>query len=172
MINQAGVVPGGIRPMSKQSNTQHLIEFDCRGQRIGLPLEYVRRAIPSAEPLPLPGAGAVVLGVLNLGGAVIAVLDLCYRLGLPRRPIDPSQQIVVLELPGFLYGVVVDRIHGVVERAADSAIPNELDAPPFVKGVVRIDDGLCLIVDPARFLFPDETQALAAALAGALDGMH
>jgi purine-binding chemotaxis protein CheW len=158
--------------MPKLTSTQYLIEFECRGQRIGLPLECVRRAIPSAEPLPLPGAGAVVLGVLNLGGTVIAVLDLCYRLGLPQRPIEPSQQIVVLELPGFLCGVVVDRINGVVERAADIAMPDELDAAPFVKGVVRLDDGLCLIVDPARFLFPGETQALAAALAGGADGMH
>lgn len=158
--------------MPKQSSTLHLIEFECRSQRIGLPLECVRRAIPSAEPLPLPGAGAVVLGMLNLGGTVIALLDLCYRLGLPRLPIEPSQQIIVLELPGLLCGVVVDRINGVVERAVDTVMPDELDAAPFVKGVVRLDDGLCLIIDPARFLFPDETQALAAALAGGAHGMH
>jgi purine-binding chemotaxis protein CheW len=158
--------------MPKQTSTLHLIEFECGGQRVGLPLACVRRAIPSAAPLPLPGAGTVVLGVLNLGGTVIALLDLCYRLGLPRRPIEPFQQIVVFELPGLLCGVVVDRINGVVERAADIAMPDELDAAPFVRGVVRLDDGLCLIVDPARFLFPDETQALAAALAGGADGMH
>lgn len=158
--------------MPKQTSTLRLIEFECRGQRIGLPLEYVRRALPSAEPLPLPGAGAIVLGVLNVGGTVIALLDLCYRLGLPRLPIEPSQQIIVFELPGLLCGVVVDRINGVVERVADIAMPDELDAPPFVKGVARLDDGLCLIVDPARFLFPGETQALAAALAGGADGMH
>lgn len=158
--------------MPKQTSTLHLLEFECRGQRLGLPLDCVRRAIPSAEPLPLPGAGEVVLGVLDLGGTVIALLDLCYRLGLPRLPIEPAQQIVVLELPGFLCGVVVDRIIGVVERRADTAMPDELGAAPFVRGVIRLDDGLCLIVDPARFLFPGETQALAAALAGGADGMH
>lgn len=150
----------------------HLLEFECSGQRIGLPLDHVRRAIPSAQPLPLPGAGAAVIGVLNLAGAIVAVLDLCYRLGLPRRPIEPVQQIVVIELPAFLCGLVVDRIHGVVERDADIAMPDELNAAPFVQGVLRLDDGLCLILDPARFLFPDEAQALAAALAGGADGMH
>jgi chemotaxis signal transduction protein len=158
--------------MPKQTITLHLIEFECRGQRVGIPLECVRRAIPSAAPSPLPGAGTVVLGILNLGGTIVAVLDLCYRLGLPQRPIEPSQQILVLQLPGILCGVVVDRINGVVERAADVAIPDKLTAAPFVRGMVRLDDGLCLIVDPAHFLFPDETQALAAALAGGADGMY
>lgn len=158
--------------MPKHTNTLHLIEFECRGQRVGLPLECVRRAIPSAEPLPLPGAGAIVLGVLNVGGTVIALLDLCYRLGLPQVPITPTQQIIVVELPGMLCGLVVDRISGVVERAADLAMPGAIEAPPFVKGVVRLDDGLCLIVDPARFLFPDETLALAAALDGGTDAIH
>lgn len=148
-----------------------LIEFECHGQRIGVPLQFVQRAIPSAAPSPLPGADAVVLGVLNVGGTVIALLDLCFRLGLPRLPIDPSQQIVILELPGLLCGVVVDRINGVVERTADSAMPDELNAATFVMGLVRLEDGLCLVVDPARLLFPDEMQALAAALAGGVDGM-
>jgi purine-binding chemotaxis protein CheW len=158
--------------MPKQTSTLSLIEFECHSQRIGMPLEYVQRAIPSAAPSPLPGADAVVLGVLNLGGTLIAVLDLCYRLGLPQVPINPSQQIVILELPGFLCGVVVDQINGVVERAPDIAMPDGLDAAPFVQGMVRLDDGLCLIVDPARLLFPDEMQALAVALAGGADGMH
>lgn len=158
--------------MPKQTKMLQLMEFECRGQRLGLPLECVRRAIPSAEPLPLPGAGAAVLGVLNVGGTVIALLDLCYRLGLPQVPLEPSQQIIVLELPGLLCGVVVDRIIGVVERPADIGVPEELHSAPFVKGVVRLDDGLCLIVDPARFLFPDEAQALAAALEGGVDGVR
>lgn len=158
--------------MPKQTSALTLIEFECNGHRIGLPLEYVQRAIPSAEPSPLPGADAVVLGVLNLGGTVIALLDLRFRLGLPRVPIHPAQQILILELPGLLCGVVVDRINGVVERAAERAMPDELDVAPFVMGLVRLEDGLCLIVDPARLLFPDEMQALAAALAGGADGNH
>ena len=158
--------------MPKQTSTLHLMEFECRGQRIALPLDCVRRAIPSAEPLPLPGVGPVVLGVLNVGGSIVSLLDLCYRLGLPQAPIAPAQQIIVLELEGLLCGLVVDRIVGVVERDAQIAMPDALAAAPFVKGVVRLDDGLCLIVDPARFLFPEETQALADALEGGLDGVH
>lgn len=152
--------------------TTKLVEFDCRGQRLALPLECVRRAIPAAEPMPLPGAGAVVLGMLNLAGSVIAIIDVGYRLGLGWAPLSPAQQILVLDLPGLACGLVVDRIAGVSERVLDDAMPAELDAAPYVAGVVRLDDGLCLIIDPLHFLFPQEREALARALAGAADGEH
>lgn len=155
--------------MTNKRSTTKLVEFECRGQRLALPLECVRRVVPSAEPLPLPGTGSVVLGMLNIGGTVVALLDLCGRLGLTQAPVSPAQQILLLDLPGLLCAVVVDRVVGVSERTLDDAVPHELHAAPLVKGVVRLDDGLCLIVDPAHFLFPEEREALESALAGGPD---
>lgn len=148
-----------------------LIEFECRGQRLALPLACVRRAVPSAEPAPLPGAGAVVLGVLNVAGEMVAVVDLCRRLGLAPAELDPAQQILIAELSGFLAGIVVDRIHGVTERDPARLFPGEVGAAPYVAGMVRLEDGLCLVVEPARFLFEDERDALRGALAGAAGGV-
>lgn len=149
-----------------------LMEFECQGQRLAVALDCVRRAIPSAAPAPLPGAGAAVLGLLNLGGALIAVLDLSLRLGLVHAPISPAQQILVIDVPGLPdlpCGLLVDRILGVSARLQEDAIPAGLRAAPMVAGVLRLDDGLCLIVDPAHFLFPDERAALLAAAAGGVD---
>jgi len=144
-----------------------LIEFECGGLRFGLPLDCVRRAIPSAEPAPLPGAGAVVLGVLNVAGEMVAVVDLRRRLGLPAAPLDPAQQILIAELSGFLAGIVVDRIHGIEERDAARLFPGEVGAASYVRGMVRLDDGLCLVVEPSRFLFEGERAALGGALGAA-----
>jgi purine-binding chemotaxis protein CheW len=162
--------------MTIKSSTMKLIEFECRGQRIALPLDCVRRAIPSAAPTPLAGAdagaGTSVLGLLNLGGEVLVLLDLSNRLGLAPAPISPSQQILVIdvpELPRLPCGLLVDRIIGVSERALDGAIPDSLRAAPIVAGVVRLEDGLCLIADPAHFLFPAERLALLDALDGCAD---
>lgn len=149
-----------------------LMEFECRGQRMAVALDCVRRAIPSAAPAPLPGAGPAVLGLLNVGGSVIAVLDLSCRLGLAPAPIAPAQQILVIDVPGLPQlpcGLLVDRIAGISERALDGAMPEGLRAAPLVAGVLRLEDGLCLIADPAHFLFPEERAALAEAVAGGID---
>ncbi|MBQ5946020.1 chemotaxis protein CheW [Massilia sp. ST3] len=147
-----------------------LIEFECRGQRLALPLACVRRAVPCAEPAPLPGAGAIVLGVLNVAGEMVVVVDVGRRLGLAPAPLDPAQQILVAELSGFLAGIVVDRIHGVTERDPAQLFPGEVGAAPYVAGMVRLEDGLCLVVEPGRFLFADECASLSGALAGAAHG--
>jgi chemotaxis signal transduction protein len=146
------------------SSTLRLIEFECRGQRIALPLACVRRVIPSAEPAPLPGAGDIVLGALNVAGELVGLVDPCRRLGLPAAPMLPSQQVLLVELSGLPVGLLVDRVFGVVERAGATLVPDKLACAPFVAGMVRLDDGLCLLVDPQSFLFPHESEALSAAL--------
>ncbi|WP_020654054.1 chemotaxis protein CheW [Massilia niastensis] len=153
-------------------STLGLIEFECRGHRVALPLQHVRRVVASAQPTPLPAAGEIVLGVLNVRGEVAVVLDLCRRLGFAPRPIQASQQIVLVQLPGLLTALVVDRVIGVSERLPAASMPAELCTAPFVAGVVRLDDGLCLIVDPERFLFEDERRRLARALEGVGDAVH
>jgi chemotaxis signal transduction protein len=158
--------------MNSISGAIRLIEFECRGHRIALPLACVRRVVASAEPAPLPGATDIVLGVLNVGGDIVVAVDLCRRLGLPSAPMLPSQQIVIVELSGFLAGVLVDRVLGVAERVPVAGMPAVLGAAPFVGGVVRLDDGLLMIVDPARFLFRDERHALALALDEVAVGSH
>jgi purine-binding chemotaxis protein CheW len=149
-----------------------LIEFECRGRRVALPLSCVRRAVPSAAPVPLPGASDIVLGVLNVAGDVVTVVDLSRRLGIEPAPLAPSQQILVVELSGFLAGIVVDRIVGVTERAGAQMVPQAVGSARYMAGLVRLDDGLCLLVDPGRFLFPHEGEALSRALAEVADGIQ
>jgi chemotaxis signal transduction protein len=158
--------------MENLSSTLRLIEFESGGCRIALPLDCVRRAVASAEPMPLPGATDIVLGVLNVGGELVTVVDVCRRLGLPRTPILPSQQLLIVGLSGFLAGVLADRVIGVTERPLAEAVPAEVGGAPFLRGVVRLDDGLCLVLDPLQFLFPGERGALAQALAEVSDACH
>jgi chemotaxis signal transduction protein len=158
--------------MENLSSTLRLIEFEIGGCRIALPLDCVRRAVPSAAPTPLPGATDIVLGVLNVGGELVAVVDVCRRLGLPCTPILPSQQLLIVGLSGFLAGVLADRIIGVTERPLAAAVPSEVAGAPFLRGVVRLEDGLCLVLDPQQFLFPIECDALAQALTEVADACY
>lgn len=148
-----------------------VLEFTCQGRHFALPLACVRRAVPSAEPVPLPGASDIVLGVLNVGGETVTVLDFARRAGCAATMLDPSQQFLIVELDGFACALVADSVNGVRTVESMSAQwPGSAGAADFVDGAVRLDDGLCLVIDPARFLFEQERQQLAEALAGAHDG--
>ncbi len=143
-----------------------LIEFECRGHRFALPLDSVRRVVPSAMPTPLPGAPELVLGVLNLGGEILAVIDFSRRIGLPSVGIEPSQHLLVSDLARFPVGFLVDKVNGVTERNLHgvAVLPEQFSAANFVESVARLDDGLCVIVDPEKFLFDDEKILLGDAM--------
>lgn len=74
---------------------------------------------------PLPHAPAYVLGMINLRGAVLPVLDLSSRLGLPPRSPDVSSVVVVAELGDRPVGLLVDAVCDII--TVDRA---QIQAPP------------------------------------------
>jgi purine-binding chemotaxis protein CheW len=142
----------------------HVLEFICRGQRFAVPLAIVRRAVLSARPVPLPGASDIVLGVLDVGGETVTVLDFARRACGHPTTITPTQQFLIVESDGFPCALVVDAIVGPGTAMPDAGWPEAACAARYVDGVARLPDGLCLVIDPARFLFEDERAQLDLAL--------
>jgi chemotaxis signal transduction protein len=151
------------RPMNE---TRTLLEFQCRDHRFALPLTVVRRVMPSAQPVPLPGAPSIVLGMLNVGGETVTVINFHARVGIVFPGIDLSQQILLLSIGRFCIGMLVDNVTGIVTREvpAAAAAPPQFAGANFVESIVQLDDGLCLICDPERFLLENEKVALGSAL--------
>jgi purine-binding chemotaxis protein CheW len=169
-MNPSAFAPEAALP-SRQPAALQVLEFDCRGRRFAVPLATVRRAVLSARPVPLPGASDIVLGVLDVGGATVTVLDFALRATGRPTVITPSQQFLIVEMDGVLCALVVDAIVGPGTAVPDSGWPDAAGAADYVDGVVRLPDGLCLVIDPARFLFEHERVQLTQAL-GAVGERH
>lgn len=139
-------------------NVMILVEFECQGYRFALPLSSVRRVIPSAQPALLPGTPEIVLGVLNLGEEIAIILNFSQRVGLPVSEMGISQQLLLVDISGTCLGLVVDRVSGIAVREVQDApgIPDNFAADACVSTVLRIEDGLCIICDPEKFLLDEE----------------
>jgi purine-binding chemotaxis protein CheW len=173
--NMPSTDPDAAEPFGQDSLQDgiQVLEFACQGQRFAVPLSCVRRAVLSAQPSPLPGAIELVLGVLNIGGDTVTVLDFARRAGCAPTVITPAQQFLIVDLGGFPCALVVDGIigPGQAPRVA-GGWPGAAGAAGFVDGALQLPDGLCLVIDPARFLFAHEQEQLARALAGASREHH
>lgn len=134
--------------------------------RIALPLVRVERVIQAIEPSHLPGAPDIVLGVLNLQGRVIPLVDLRRRLGLPERALALSDHIVIASTRQRPVALVADTVSGVIDGAdLDWVEPAQvLPRLDLIAGIVRRDDGLLLVHDLDRFLSLDEAARLEAAM--------
>ena len=60
--------------------------FETASQTFALPAAEVRQVLRMAAPERVPGAPAALRGVLNVHGAIVPVVDVRARLGLPPRP--------------------------------------------------------------------------------------
>jgi purine-binding chemotaxis protein CheW len=126
-----------------------VILLRLEGHEYALPLGCVVEVVRMAALAPAADAPPHVLGLLDLRGRVVPVLDLRRRLGL--APAEPglSTPICVVEAGGRGFGLVADAVTdvrplaGPVERLGDAE-----DGP--VAGVAHVDGRLVSVLDPAR----------------------
>ena len=143
-----------------------LLVFRLDRQRYGLPLASVERVVRIVEITPLPKAPEVVLGLINVQGRVIAVVDVRRRFRLPPREPTLSDLLVIARTPARAVALVADSVTGVVECTESDAVPAQAIVPgmEYIEGVAKMDDGMVLIHDLARFLSLDEDRRLDEAI--------
>jgi purine-binding chemotaxis protein CheW len=149
-----------------------IVVFEAGGQRYGLPAADVREVLRAAALTPLPGAPAVIEGVLNVRGAIVTVLDLRARFRLPPKVLEPSDHLIVATAGPRVVALRADRALGLVRLAADLVEDPRRLVPgtEYVAGVAPVEDGLLLIHDLRTFLSASEAATLDDALRNEPEG--
>jgi|ERR1700677_804501 len=145
---------------------QQLVVFNLDAQRYALRLSAVERIVMVAEITPLAKAPQIVLGVLNIQGRVIPVIDIRKRFNLPARETLLSDHMIIANTGARPVALVADAVSGVIARR-DGEITHPGKIVPgleYVEGVVKLEDGLILIHDLETFLSLEEENALQHAM--------
>lgn len=150
-------LPGAVR----------LVVFVAGAQRYALPLAAVERALPMVAVSPLPKAPEIVLGVINLHGRIVPVVDVRRRLGLPSREYGMAGHLLVARTARRALALPTDEVVGVSEVPADAVRRPESVVPGIghVAGIVALPDGVLLIHDLDTFLSLEEEGRLDEVLA-------
>jgi len=96
------------------------------------------------EITPLPKAPEIVIGVVNIQGRIIPVVDLRKRFRLPKREMNLNDKLILLQTSKRSVGIMVDSVVGVIEYPKQEVIIPEKILPgiEYVEGVVKLEDGL------------------------------
>ncbi len=157
------------RRMTTENNglgERHLVVFSLDDQRYALPLNFVKRSIRVVAITPLPQAPDIVLGVIDLGGTVVPVIDIRQRFNHRARDVRLSDHLVIATTGRRTVALLVDETKGVIETSPDSYAPAETILPrlKLVAGAIKLADGLILIHDLDRLLSIEEEAAIDGAL--------
>lgn len=134
--------------------------------RYALPLKAVERVVRMMAVMPLPKAPGIVLGVVNIHGRVIPVINMRRRFCLPEREITLTDQLIIAHTARRPVALVADAVLDVIAYPAESLMASEDIIPniEYIEGVVKLADGLILIHDLGKFLSLEEENALDHAL--------
>lgn len=127
------------------------------GEEYGIPIHAVHEILPMMELTPVPHAPEYVLGVFNLRGQVLSIVDLRMKFGLPPEgEPGPDTCLIVVEANGIRIGVVVDQVCEVLEMAEEDIVDPPLFGPEFrtdfLLGIGKANGQVRLLLDMDRVL--------------------
>ncbi|MGH8052386.1 MAG: chemotaxis protein CheW [Stenotrophomonas sp.] len=133
------------------------LRLRCGQQTYALELLKVQEVVLPVPLLALRGTDSSMLGIMNLRGQVVPVMDMCLHLGIAAMPDDPQTRIVVLEENGEVLGLRVSAVEDVAsltdsqieppDTARICQISNEL-----FRGIARVGSQPMILLDATRLL--------------------
>jgi purine-binding chemotaxis protein CheW len=138
----------------------------------GLPSRLLLEVARAVAVAPLPGSPGIIEGVINVRGALVPVLDIRARFGLPPRPLTPDQHLIIARTGPRLVALRVDRARDLiaVEQHAIETADRVAPGLEHVAGVARLTGGLLVIHDLEGFLSLDEARQVDGALTDVIAG--
>ena len=142
------------------------VTFKLEEETYGINVMQVQEVLRYTEIAPVPGAPSYVLGIINLRGNVVTVIDTRARFGLMGAEVTDNSRIVIIEAEKQVIGILVDSVAEVVylrSSEIDSA-PNigTEESAKFIQGVSNRDGELLILVDLNKLLNDDECDELSA----------
>ncbi|MGR9012266.1 MAG: chemotaxis protein CheW [Gammaproteobacteria bacterium] len=143
-----------------------LLIFTLDDWRCALELSTVEKVYRAVAVTPLPDAPDIVLGVVNVRGVVLPVVDIRRRFRLPEKALIPDDRLIVAHSSGRLVVLVADSVTDVIDCSGQDITSANAIVPGIdhIEGVARLKDGMILIHDLSRFLSLEEKAGLEQAL--------
>lgn len=126
-----------------------LLLFHLHDRRCGLHISAIERVVRAVEIMPLPDVPDYVLGVINVYGRILPVLNTRKRFGLPDKEMDVTDQMIIVHVGNHAAALLVDGVDGVMEYPDDGEVSARdlVAGADLVEGVVMLDGEMILVED-------------------------
>lgn len=156
--------PKAVLPPRGKGDAAKFLAFALGSEEYAAPLLTVREVLAFTEVTPVPYTPPHFLGIMNLRGQVISVIDMRLKFRMPKTVLTAETAIIIFELDALCLGVVVDAVNSVLAVSqADISPPPETEAginADFITGVIRRDKRLTLLLDISRTLSVEDLRTI------------
>lgn len=153
----------GTKPTVQQ------LTFNLAGEEYGVDILSVREIRCWSRVTRIPQTPAHLLGVLNLRGAIVPIMDLRLRFGLERESYGESTVVIIVAIAERLFGMVVDAVSDVIDIDADAIKPvpdmGAVVDTRYLKGLATHEERMVMLLDVEKLMRPEDVETLDVALA-------
>jgi len=136
------------------------VTFRLDGETYGINVMQVQEVLRYTSIAPVPGAPYYVLGIINLRGNVVTVIDTRNRFGLQSAEVTEQTRIVIIEADSHVIGILVDAVAEVVylRQSEIETAPNvgNDESAKFIQGVCNKNNELLILVELDKLLSDQE----------------
>jgi purine-binding chemotaxis protein CheW len=148
------------------ASVSQYLTFQLASETYGVPLHQVQEIRTYTPTTRMPNAPDYVLGVVNLRGSIIAMVDLRTRLNMPAMGEDEQTIVVVANIRNQTCGLRADAVSDVVsipaDQIQDAPKVTAADQQAFIAGLAQVQDRVFILLDLERVIDTDEVMSLAA----------
>lgn len=152
--------------LQAEAGTDQYLTFMLAGEEYGVDILRVQEIKGWDSVTPIPNTPDHILGVINLRGTVVPIIDLRNRFGLEAIQFGSTTVVIVMKVASNEHertmGIVVDAVSDVYNVAGESikAAPEFGGAAntDFVKGLATVDEKMVILLETDDLLNPDMTE--------------
>ena len=114
-----------IKDGSTKKDFIEIMEFSLASETYGIETAFIREVYPLKDFSPLPGTPPFVLGIVNVRGQIISIVDLKKFFNLPEKGLGELNKVIIVQNEQMEFGILADAIQGTCSVPLD-AIQNSL----------------------------------------------
>jgi purine-binding chemotaxis protein CheW len=142
---------------------RELIAFRIADQEFCVNIMSVREIRGWTQATPVPHAPPYMMGVINLRGVVLPIIDLSQRLGMPKAEPTPRHVIIVAQVGSKVVGLLVEAVSDILTVTDDTIQPTPEVASDlqrgFARGILAIDKRMICLVELEAIFPENESEA-------------
>lgn len=147
-------------------DTMEIIAFRLHGQEFCVMTTTIREIRGWSPSTPVPQSPSEIMGVINLRGAVVPIIDLARKLDMPLTEPKERSAIVVADVHDMVLGLLVDQVSDIltIRREQIQPLPEMATSYDrgFSDGIITHEHGMMCFLNLARMFRPQDVNGLAA----------
>lgn len=143
---------------------EQYMTFKCLDEIYGISIKYVNEIIGLSQITKVPETQDYLIGLINLRGKIIPVIDVRIRFG--KEPLEYNDRtcVIVIDVKSTVIGLIVDAIDEVAAFAENEITPPPsvsdlaIQAKKYVFGIGRVNGEVKLLLDPDKLINDPEPE--------------